>query len=498
MNNSPSLAIDFGTSRTKVAYFDENKHEPRLVELGRAVRDLIPSIFYIPKEDDGEIMVGDDAEEMIEHDPGGIVVAIKKEIHKPGKLRLSDGRKSDRIELASHLFSHIKKFTESNVSYFQGKSIGSCTLTVPVCFSGPQRDAIRKAAERGGFRNIQIMEEPVAAARSWLWETHVQGIKSVIVCDIGGGTTDFAAVRLERSEFLPIPEIPTGGFTEGGDNIDEAIVDILRDEDEETNTHRSEFWSMLGNLRSAFKTKIRKVKEFAARAKKEQFVHMEGEKLPVPPETINNCVSLFVDHVCNELENYLKICREKLGDEKPPILLVGGSSKLSGLENRVKQIVGDLPVYRWERSDYAIVLGATLEGKMIMSPPVDKQDTLINENIPETSPRQVDPQYEVQQEMQGLWPNYSTSTKQGSIPQKPVINNTSDFKKKEDDVVEIIPNGPPPKKISNSPILVAAFFAALQNVDIDALRVCVENGIDVNSSDDLGTPALCIIINLTV
>jgi hypothetical protein len=157
---------------------------------------------------------------------------------------------------------------------------------------------------------------------------------------------------------------------------------------------------------------------------------MEGEKLPVPPEMTNNCVSLFVDHVCNELENYLKVCREKLDREKPPILLVGGSSKLSGLEDRVKQIAGDLPVYRWERSDYAIVLGATLEGKMIMSSPVDKQDKLINENISETSPQQVGSRHEKFQMMQEWLVLPPALPKQNTVSQKSVINNAPDFTKK--------------------------------------------------------------------
>jgi len=59
---APAVAIDFGTTRTKVAYYDVNRREPRLVELGRQTPAIIPSIFYVSPE--GDQLVGDDAQEM--------------------------------------------------------------------------------------------------------------------------------------------------------------------------------------------------------------------------------------------------------------------------------------------------------------------------------------------------------------------------------------------------------------------------------------------------
>ena len=81
-----ALAIDFGTTRTKVAYFDERRSEPRLVQLGEEQRETIPSVFYLPKEG-GRILVGDDAQKMAEEQPEGLVIGLKREIHKHGKIR---------------------------------------------------------------------------------------------------------------------------------------------------------------------------------------------------------------------------------------------------------------------------------------------------------------------------------------------------------------------------------------------------------------------------
>ena len=86
-----SIAIDFGTTRTKVAYFDEDRGECRLAELGRENRAIIPSVFYIPKDGKGERCVGDDALEMVDQDPAGIRRQLKREIHQLRKIRFGIG-----------------------------------------------------------------------------------------------------------------------------------------------------------------------------------------------------------------------------------------------------------------------------------------------------------------------------------------------------------------------------------------------------------------------
>lgn len=118
------LTIDFGTTRTKVAAFNAEKNEPYLIELGRAIRTIIPSTFHIPKE--GDILVGDDAEDAISVNPAGIVRGLKKELHKEGKIRRNK-RKLDRIDLASKLFKYIKEECEEKV--FHGQKITDCSFS---------------------------------------------------------------------------------------------------------------------------------------------------------------------------------------------------------------------------------------------------------------------------------------------------------------------------------------------------------------------------------
>lgn len=100
-------------------------------------------------------MVGDDAAQMADEDPVGIVVDIKREIHRPGKIRCGEGRTAyQRWELVSAMFLEIRSRCDKEV--FHNGAINSCTLTVPVCFSEPQRQKLQQAAEQAGFGYLTL------------------------------------------------------------------------------------------------------------------------------------------------------------------------------------------------------------------------------------------------------------------------------------------------------------------------------------------------------
>ena len=90
--SSPIICIDFGSSRTKVAWLNEEIEKPELIELGQEVRAVIPTVFYLPNDGSDKILVGDDAVEQADVDPAGLVTDIKREIHRPGKIRRGGGR----------------------------------------------------------------------------------------------------------------------------------------------------------------------------------------------------------------------------------------------------------------------------------------------------------------------------------------------------------------------------------------------------------------------
>ena len=345
------LAIDFGSTRTKVAYFDSSKNEPQLIELGQEIRAIIPSVFYIPKE--GDRLVGDDALMMVDHDPEGIVIGLKKEIHRSGMVRCGPGRPPiERVVLASDIFSLIRRLCQKEVFLEKNINLNICTLTVPVSFEEKQRDCIRKAAELAGFKQIMLIEEPVAAARAWLSTAgKTLATDHVIICDAGGGTTDFGLLRYEKGRFESVPDVPTDGFPSGGNDIDESILDrVLEAGTNDADSAR--------NSRGAFLVKIRQAKElFARHPASEKPISLNGITLQVPLKTVKDSGHLYIEKTVEGLKRFLIRCSNVVKVHEIPILLVGGGSRLSGLKEAI-EVLAPGRVFQWNHSDYATVLGA--------------------------------------------------------------------------------------------------------------------------------------------
>jgi len=345
----PRLAIDFGTTRTKVAYWDQSSKQAQLVDIGVEVRSAMASAFYIPVEGTRDIVVGDDALDMVHTDPAGVVIGLKKEIHRPGKKRAGPGRRAlGRVELASHLFRYIREYCEDKV--FHEKSITECTLTVPVAFEQQKRQCIRDAAQLAGFTNIELVEEPVSAARHWLLSPQVLDAEYVIVCDVGGGTTDFALLKQEKGRFAAVPDAFTMGYRKGGNDLDVEIFENSVKQDEVNSEVVTEY-------RSGFLSAIRKLRERFSKTGQSNAVNIKGQSLDVAGNTVEKCVAKFVNLVYKLLDEFVRKCHEKVPRSgQAPILLVGGGSKIEGLKEKLSSN-SNWRIVSWNQSDYAVALG---------------------------------------------------------------------------------------------------------------------------------------------
>ena len=346
----PTVSIDFGTTRTKVAYWNVDKGESDLIKLGNAMNPFIPSAFYLPIKGTRDILVGDDALDLVHADPSGVVIGLKKEIHRPGKKRVGPGRPAiGRIELASHLFRFIRERCEDD--FFRNKSITRCMLSVPVAFESKKRECIVQAASQAGFTEIELIEEPVAAAKHWLSTEPNFDAPYLIVCDIGGGTTDFALLKNAGGSLEAVPDVIRGGILRGGNDVDEDIFEsAIKQGDVDTETATS--------FRSGFLNGIRMLREVFGKTGRVEDVSIKGKALAVDAKIIDACVGEFSDFVITQLEKFIEHCQSKIRDlEIPPILLVGGGSKMLGLSERLAEHQG-WQIVTWHQSDFAIVLGA--------------------------------------------------------------------------------------------------------------------------------------------
>ena len=126
-------------------------------------------------------------------------------------------------------------------------------LTVPASFDAVARQLTVQAAEQAGLAHITLLEEPQAAFYSWIdstgeaWRKAVEKGDRVLICDVGGGTTDFSLIRISEEDGSLVLERTAVGdhLLVGGDNMDLALAYHLTRKLSESGT-RIDSWQMRG------------------------------------------------------------------------------------------------------------------------------------------------------------------------------------------------------------------------------------------------------------
>ena len=372
MNQVPRktrIAIDFGSTRTKVAYWHPETLQPTLVEIGKEQNYILPSVFYVPKLPETKILVGEDALAQMDADPQGIILGVKKKIHQIGKIRLgADRPEYSIINLITSLFIYIRRFCEEKVLF---NSCEDCILTFPVTFEQRQIDQLIKAAKMAGFEQIQTVEEPVSAAMSWLkYKSTHQDSDQVIVCDIGGGTSDLAFLNYQKGRFVESDSrLKPVGFNQGGNDIDHNIWESIEQESGQMGSdwHKS---------RDAFCNQIRKAKEFLLNDfRKEIPLSLGAKEIIITRDRVQQESNPLVSVIIEETLRFVKKCQSICQQDKITLLLVGGGSRTPQLQESL-ELATNCPVIRWNYSDYATVLGALFHQEGVVAgtlPKTNKQ-----------------------------------------------------------------------------------------------------------------------------
>jgi molecular chaperone DnaK len=238
MKPGPILGIDFGTTNTSAAFFDD-KGKLRLVPVGEK-NFVMPSIAWFHAGD--KALVGQAARTQIVDDPRHTIFASKRFLGRRFQSEfVSRNREKFAYEIvegedgycAFHVYGQVRPMTEvaylvikqmlTLANHAAGTQITECVLTVPVHASIRQREAVRYAAEKAGLQVKAMVNEPTAAALYYanLRNPH----QKVLIFDLGGGTLDATLLAVEQKV---VKVLATGGDAFlGGANFDEAIVDHL-------------------------------------------------------------------------------------------------------------------------------------------------------------------------------------------------------------------------------------------------------------------------------
>jgi molecular chaperone DnaK len=224
MRNKIDYGIDLGTTNSAIARMENGVPT---IKKSDTLKDTLPSCIHFNKRQD--VLVGDTAFNVMKNDNTRALKTFEKgktntfsefkrtmgTTHNYECSNMSKDFSSE--ELSSEILKKLK-------SFIQDENISSIVITVPAKFLNPQKDATINAAKLAGFKHIELLNEPVAAATAYgLDSKNKDGFW--LVFDFGGGTFDAALIKAEEG-ILTVKDTDGDNWL-GGKNLDEAIVDQI-------------------------------------------------------------------------------------------------------------------------------------------------------------------------------------------------------------------------------------------------------------------------------
>jgi len=294
------VGIDLGTTNCAVAYVDtlaqeeDDRPKIRLFRIAQVVapgtveeRQLLPSFSYqqatgefpqgsldLPWQEELGFAVGAFARERGAEVPDRVISSSKSWLSHSGVDRTApvlpwgvpeEIPHISPIEGSSRLLKHIRDAWNHVVAgqdpgfFLESQEI---FLTVPASFDATARELTVRAAQMAGISRVTLLEEPQAAFYAWIenthnaWQQEVRVGDVILVCDIGGGTTDFSLILVsEREGELVLERIAVGDhILLGGDNMDLTLAYAIRNRLAGEGT-KLDNWQMRGLLHSCRRAK---------------------------------------------------------------------------------------------------------------------------------------------------------------------------------------------------------------------------------------------------
>jgi len=224
MRTKIDYGIDLGTTNSGIARIENGKP---LIKKSDTLKDTTPSCVSITKKKD--FLVGDTAFNVLKVDSARALKTLEKngsnsflEFKRTmGTTHTYQSSNLDKALSSEELSAEVLKKLKS---YIIDENVNSVVITVPAKFLNPQKDATMRAAKLAGFKHVELLQEPVAAATAY-------GLSSKkkdgywVVFDFGGGTFDAALVKAEEG-ILAVKDT-AGDMWLGGKDLDNAIVDQI-------------------------------------------------------------------------------------------------------------------------------------------------------------------------------------------------------------------------------------------------------------------------------
>ncbi len=349
---SKIIGIDLGTTNSCVAVMEGGK--PTVIANTEGARTT-PSVVAFTKT--GERLVGEPAKRQAVTNADKTISSIKRDMGTDHGRTIDDKKYSPQ-QISGMILQKLKADAEN----YLGEKVTEAVITVPAYFNDAQRQATKDAGKIAGLDVKRIINEPTAAALAYGLDNEKE--QKIMVYDLGGGTFDVSIIEIGDGV---IEVLATNGDTRlGGDDFDNKIIDWML----------SEFKKQEGVDLSGDKMAMQRLKEAAEKAKKElssatttninlPFITAtaEGPKhfdMNLTRAKFDELTHDLVERTAIPVQNALKdagLSASELGK----VLLVGGSTRIPAVQDKVKQLTGHEP-NKSLNPDECVALGASVQG----------------------------------------------------------------------------------------------------------------------------------------
>ena len=346
------IGIDLGTTNSCVAVMEGGK--PTVIANAEGERTT-PSIVAFTKT--GDRLVGEPAKRQAVTNADRTIRSIKREMGTDYKVDI-EGKKYSPQEISAMILQKLKGDAEN----YLGEKVTEAVITVPAYFNDAQRQATKDAGKIAGLDVKRIINEPTAAALAYGLDNEKE--QKIMVYDLGGGTFDVSIIEIGDGV---IEVLSTAGDNRlGGDDFDQKITDYML----------AEFKKNEGVDLSNDKMALQRLKEAAEKAKKElSSATTTNINLPFITATAEgpkhfdmNLTRAKFDELTHDLvERTATPVNTALRDagltasEISKVLLVGGSTRIPAVQDKVKALTGHEPS-KSLNPDECVALGASVQG----------------------------------------------------------------------------------------------------------------------------------------
>ncbi|ADL35358.1 chaperone protein DnaK [Butyrivibrio proteoclasticus B316] len=349
---SKIIGIDLGTTNSCVAVMEGG--QPTVIANAEGARTT-PSIVAFTKN--GERIVGEPAKRQAVTNADNTIASIKRDMGTDNG-RTIDGKKYSPQQISAMILQKLKADAEQ----YLGEKVTEAVITVPAYFNDAQRQATKDAGKIAGLEVKRIINEPTAAALAYGLDNEKE--QKIMVYDLGGGTFDVSIIDIGDGV---IEVLSTNGDTHlGGDDFDQAIINWMV----------QDFKNKEGVDLSGDKMAMQRLKEAAEKAKKElssstttninlPFISAgaDGPKhfdVDLTRAKFEELIHDLVERTAIPVQNAMKdagLTNADIGK----VLLVGGSTRVPCVVEKVKQLTGQEPSKNLN-PDECVAIGASIQG----------------------------------------------------------------------------------------------------------------------------------------